>query len=73
MHNKLAHKIPYTIPRNTPICSFASFSVSSRDLTIFKIPFIYSSWISNVFVPDPKILFWIPASAAHDVDVNPIV
>ena len=88
--NKLAPKLPNKIPRNLPFCSFASFLIvsltpfinkpdSSKDLTIFIMPFISSLGIINVVhkaksegcAPNPNIFLWIAASVAAAAAVNP--
>ena len=68
------------IPRNSPFCSFASFSnvsltpfnnkpSSSRDLNIF-ISFIYSFKVISVVIPDPKFIFFNNCTAASVVNPN---
>ena len=80
--NKLAPKVPFSIPRNFPFYSFVSFSLdsltsfihkpdSTRDLIIFMILFISSFEIITVVVPDPNIFLWIAASVADAAAVNP--
>ena len=70
-----AAKVPNSIPKNPPFCSFASFLVVllttfiskpdfSRDLIIFMISFFSSLEIINVAVPDAKIFLWIAAPVA---------
>ena len=73
--NKLAPKVPNTIPKNPLFYSFVSFSIvlvlsfnkileSSRAWTIFIMSFISSFQIIKVVLPEPCIFFWIPASIA---------
>ena len=65
--NKLAPNVPNKIPRNSPLYSFDSF------LIVLVTPFIKkpdssfsicSFEIINVAVTEPRLLPWIPASAA---------
>ena len=64
--NKLGPNGPYSILRNCPSCSFASFLIVSLTLfidkpnfsnylTILMISFISSFVIINVVVPDPNV------------------
>ena len=63
--HKLAPKVPSSILRNPPFCSFASFLIvsltpflnkpdSSRDLTIFMISFISSFEIISIVTCEAK-------------------
>ena len=80
--NKLAPKLPNKIPKYHYFCSFVSFLIvlvttfnkileSSRDWTIFIMPFISSYEIVKVTTPEPCIFFWVPASIAEAAAVVP--
>ena len=82
--NKRVANVPNNILRSPTFCFFTSFWIvsltyfnnnleCSRDLTFFLI-FSISSFgiISVVIVPDPKLFFFIPASAADATNVYQI-
>ena len=87
--NKLAPKITINLPRNPFYCYLTSFIVvlltsfinkpdSSRELTIFIIPFISWLEIINLFAKsegrasDPNNFLWIAASDAAAANPNGI-
>ena len=82
--SKEAPKVPRSIDRKPPLCSFASFLIvsltpfnstpeSSRDLAIFKMSFISSFEIVKVIVPDPRIFLFIAASVDDAAAVRPSI
>ena len=80
--NKPATNVPNNKLKNQSFCSLASFSIAlptpfnnnpdfSREITIFRIPYIFSFETINVVVPEQSNFFWMVVSVADATAANP--